>query len=154
MWTVLDVLLLGSTISAHQPPWLPLGYTIGAFMVTVALFVRGTWQWSSKETWCAIGAGITAFLWLTLGALAGILAGITAMTLAGMPLWIDMYRNPVRATWPLWTITVVACLLTLLGSDWSLSGIALALGGILFNGSIAYLVLFRKPKALVSGVPV
>lgn len=146
MWTVLDSLLLATTLANHQPGWLPGAWTLGAGSATIALFIRGKWSWSYKETICAIGSAICACVWLKYGALLGLLAGITAMNTAGIPNLIDLWRNPIRGTWPVWGFTVVACFCTLLGSDWSFGGIILSLNSMTYNGIILAVVLFKKPS--------
>jgi hypothetical protein len=144
MWAILDSLLLLTTLANHQPGLLTGAWTIGATMVTIALFVRGKWSWSYKETICAIGVAITACVWLNYGALVGLLAGIAAMNTAGLPIAIDLWRNPVRGTWPVWGFTTIACLCTLLGSDWSFAGIILPCTSMFFNGLLTWVVLFKK----------
>jgi len=144
MWVILDAVLLGSTIAAKQPMWLPLSYTLGAAAVTVTLFARGVWLWSWKETVCGVGALIAAYLWLNTGALAGIIAGLVAMTFAGMPIMIDMIKTPVRSTLPVWGWTVVACICTIIGSDWTWEGTLVAAGGLSYNGIMSVLVLRGK----------
>jgi hypothetical protein len=146
MWTILDSLLLATTLANHQPGWLPGAWTMGAGSATIALFVRGKWVWSYKETICAIGAAVCAYVWLKYGALLGLLAGIAAMNTAGIPNFIDLWKNPIRGTWPVWGFTVVACFCTLLGSDWSFGGIILAVTSMVFNGMILAVVLFKKPS--------
>ncbi len=141
MWAVIDATVLACTIAAYKPMWLPLGYMVGASTITLALFIRGTWQWSEKETFCAVGAAVAVAIWLTWSAAYGILAGVVAMTLAGTPLYVDLIRNPIRKTWPVWFFTAVACVCTLLGSDWSFAGTTLAWGGLAFNGSLTLVVL-------------
>ena len=146
MWTILDALLLVTTLTSHKPGWLPGAWTLGALSVTVALIVRGRWSWSYKETICAIRATIATFIWLSYGAMLGLVAGIIAMNTAGIPNFIDLWKNPIRGTWPVWGFTVVACFCTLLGSDWSFGGIILASTSMIFNGLILCTVLFRKPQ--------
>ncbi len=144
MWVGLDVVLLGSTIQADKPIWLPLSYTIGAVAVTTVLFLRGEWTWTWKEWLCLGGAVVAAYFWIKLGALAGIIAGLTAMSFAGMPIMIDMIKDPIRSTLPMWCVTVVACALTLLGSDWTWAGTLTAAGGISYNSIMSLLVLRGK----------
>jgi len=44
MWTILDSLLLVTTLANHKPGWLPGAWTLGASSVAIALLVRGTWS--------------------------------------------------------------------------------------------------------------
>jgi hypothetical protein len=145
MWTIMDALLLVTTLANHKPGWLPGAWTLGAGSVTAALIVRGKWLWSYKETISAIGAAIATYIWLSYGAMLGLIAGIVAMNTAGIPNFIDLWKNPIRGTWPVWGFTVLACFCTLLGSDWSLNGTILALTSAFFNGLILCVVLFKKP---------
>lgn len=144
MWSIMDSLLLFTTLANHQPGWLPGGWTLGASSVTAVLLVRGKWSWSYKETICAIGAATATYAWLHYGAITGLLSGIIAMNVAGIPNFIDMWRNPIRGTWPVWGFSTIACLFTLLGSDWSFGGIILAASSMFFNGMLTLVVLFRK----------
>lgn len=145
MWTILDALLLVTTLANHKPGWLPGAWTLGAGSVTVALIVRGKWLWSYKETISAIGAAIATYIWLSYGAMLGLIAGVVAMNTAGIPNFIDLWKNPIRGTWPVWGFTAVACLCTLLGSDWSSGGIILAASAMFFNGLLLCIVLFKQP---------
>lgn len=143
MWTCIDATILACTIATHEAIWLPLSYTVGAASVTGALLIRGTWKWSSEETMCAIWAAVSLCVWRLWNADVGILFGTIALTLAGRPLFLEMLHRPIRGTWPVWAFTVLAGVLTLLGSDWTFSGTSLAWGGIAFNGAVTYLVLLR-----------
>lgn len=145
MWAIIDGLLVGSSLMAGISPWLPLAYMIGALSVTIAMHFRGKWSIGGKEVLCAICAGVTTYFWITRGASAGAVAGVIALTAAGVPIWIDMFINPVRSSWPVWAYTTLACVFTLLGSDWSFEQSLLAWGGIAFNGSLTLIVLFKEP---------
>ncbi len=145
MWVVLDSLLLATTIANNEPGYLPGAWVLGSTSVAIALFVRGKWIWSYKETICAIGAIISAYIWFRYGALIGLMGSITAMNIAGIPNFIDLWRNPIKDTWPVWGFSALSCLLTLIGSDWSLGGIINAVNGIFFNTILLIIVLFKKP---------
>jgi hypothetical protein len=146
MWAVLDSLLFITTLANHKPGWLPGAWVIGSASVTFALFVRGKWSWSYKETICASCAAIATGVWLHYGAFTGLIAGIFAMNIAGVPNFIDMCRKPVRESWPVWFFTAVACLFTLLGSDWSFEGSTLAATGMIVNGALAVIVLSKDER--------
>jgi hypothetical protein len=141
MWFALDALLFVTTLLAGKPIWLPLSYVIGAGLIAIAMFVRGKWSWTYRETLCAIATAVATYYWLALGPDAGVFAGVVALTAAGVPVFLDMLRNPVRKTFPLWAITALGCICTLLGSDWTVTGTVLAWGGLLFNGFLAFYVL-------------
>ncbi len=141
MWVVLDMILLVTTWQAGKPVWLPLGWTVGASLVTISLLRNGQRNWQKTETLSAICAVLATLAWLTQGAVVGIVAGTLAMTFAGIPLLVDMVRTPIRATFPVWFFTCVACVCTLLGSDWTLAGTFLPWGSLLYNGTLSMLVL-------------
>jgi hypothetical protein len=146
MWTMLDVLLLVTTWQAHKPVWLPLGWTVGASLVTISLLRRGQWVWSNKETLSVICTAVATFVWRTQGAELGIVAGTIAMTCAGIPLLIDMVINPIRSTFHVWFVTCIACVFTLLSSDWSFAGTFLSWGSLTYNGTLSILVLRQSRK--------
>jgi len=131
---------------AKKSGWLAGAYTVGALVVTLALLARAPREWSYKETICAAGTALTALVWFKWNASAAVFAGVLAMTIAGIPIWIDLWGNPIRSTWPLWFFTVVACIFSILGSDGTWTGNILAIGGIIFNGSLALIVLLKEPK--------
>jgi hypothetical protein len=120
---------------------LPFGWTIGAVLCTIATFARGKWTWSWKETLCAICAGIAAYFWLTISAFAGVIAGTFAITLAGIPLAMDMFNAPIRGTFPVWMLTVLSCAFMLIGSDSTVIGVFLPSTSIMFNVMLAGFVL-------------
>lgn len=146
MWTILDSILLVTTLANDQPAWLPGGWTLGALCVTVVMFIRGKWQWSYKETICAIGALVSMYAWYRWNALAGLIAATVAMNCAGAPIWIDMWRFPIRSSWPVWFFTAVASAMTLLGSDETVSGSLLSVSAIVYNGSLFFVVTFRPER--------
>jgi hypothetical protein len=144
MWTILDMILLATTWQAGKPVWLPLGWTIGASLITISLLKRGQWVWQRTETLSAICAAVAALAWLTQGAVVGIIAGTLAMNFAGIPMLVDMVKRPIRATFPVWFVTCVACVCTLLASDWSLAGTFLPWASLAYNGMLSILVLRKK----------
>ncbi|MEI6058108.1 MAG: hypothetical protein WCQ60_04020 [bacterium] len=146
MWTILDAIILGSTYMAGKSIWLALGYTVGAFAVTTAAIVRGKWLWSYKETICAISAAIAMYISFKWGARCGVFASVIAMNVAGLPMMVDQWHNPIRESAPVWVITVLACIFTLLGSEISWTSMILAGAGVVYNGSMAAIVLLKEPR--------
>lgn len=145
MWTMLDMVLLATTLANHKPGWLPGAWTAGATLVTIALFVRGKWAWSWKETLSAICATVAMSVWYKSNNEIGLYAAIIAMNSAGVPNLIDMWKNPIRESWPVWFLTVVACLFTIAGSDWTFNGMILPICSTIYNGTVTLIVLFKKP---------
>lgn len=144
MWTVLDVLLLVNTFRTGKPIWLPLGWVLGAASVSLALLARGKWQWTRNETVDAIAAAIAAIVSITCSGVVSLVASVIAMTTAGIPILVENWKQPVRQTFPLWFVTVISCVITLLGSDWSFAGTFLPWCSLAYNGLMSIVVL-RKP---------
>jgi hypothetical protein len=143
MWTVLDAVLTGATLKAGKPMYLPLGFTLGAFAVTVSLFIRGRWQWSWRDSLCAVCAAVAAWVWVTQVGVYGVVAGVAAMYLASIPLVVDLFRKPVPEMRTMFAVTAVGSLCTLLGSDWTLAGALFPTTSITFNAAMALLVSRR-----------
>lgn len=146
MWTVLDALLFAITWKAGKPIWLPLGWTTGAFLVTVALWRSGgKWEWEKEETLSLACTTVATWIWLTHDARLGIIAGTAALIIAGFPLMINLIRMPVPSTFPVWFFTAVACTCTIIGSDRTLEGVFLASGSLTFNIALCIIVK-RMPR--------
>ncbi len=144
MWSILDIILLVTTWQAGKPVWLPLGWTVGSSLITISLLKRGQWIWQKTETLSALCALTATILWLTQGAVAGIIAGTLAMNFAGFPLLMEMVKRPIRATFHVWFVTCIACVCTLLASDWSLAGTFLPWASLAYNGLLSVLVLRQR----------
>ena len=141
MWLILDVLVVLTTYAAHKPIWLPLGWTVGTAFVTWALFLQGTWKWTLSDTICAVGAVVSAVIWLTVGTTYAIIAEATSLIVAGGPLVLETAQKPSREGMPMWSINAVACAFTLLGSDWTLGGSLVAAGSGSYSLVMIYLML-------------
>lgn len=147
MWLVLDVLLFVGAIVAKKSIWLPLSYVLGASVVFLTLLMRGSWEWGWKENVCAV-SGATAMVIGYFSPGIAILMMVVTMSVTGMPLLLNMAKHPVPGSFPLWATVVVACVLTLLGSDWSFEGTTLAWGGIAYNGTVAVLSILPQKKSV------
>ncbi len=140
MWALIDSLLLATTWQANKPIWLPLGWTVGCWIIVLSLFWRGTWKWTWRETISAICVSIATFIWQNQGAGIGMIAGTSSLIIAGTPLVIEMWKNPDPKTLYIWSITAIACMLTLAGSDGTILSIATPIGSMIFNLSMCYIV--------------
>ena len=149
MWSILDCLLLINTIRNGQPIWLPFGWVVGATTATIVLLIRGEWIWTWRETLSLVCATLAAIASIIFSGRGGLIATIFAMLAAGMPILIDNLKVPVRATFMLWFVTAVGCILSICGSDGSIDGTMLPISSLLYNGFMAYIVL-RKPKAALA----
>ncbi len=145
MWTALDILLVVNTVRSGEPIWLPLGFTVGALLVTVAQWRHGTWKWTGRETLAAICAAIAITISLLNRGPVALLASVLAMTSAGLPITMDNLRSPVRETFGLWFSTVLGCTMTYYGSDQTENSWILPLLSGVYNGFMAILVL-RRPS--------
>ncbi len=143
MWTVMDVLILLSCIAAgNKRPWLPAGYVIGAFLVTLMLSLKGMWHWGLVETISAIGAGIAAICWWKLGPKSAVIACTLAMTIAGIPAMYDAWTNPNPASWWLWGGVSLSCVLSCYGAKaWTIEDRFLPCCSFVFNTTMMILVL-------------
>ncbi len=149
MWTILDSLLLVNTVRNGQPVWLPLGWVLGAGSVTIALRIRGKWAWTGRETLALVGATIATIVSMLASGRWGLVASTTAMLTASIPVTSDNLKSPVRATFMIWFTTVIACAISLLGSDWSFDGTFLQWSSLIYNGAMSIIVL-RRPKAAIT----
>jgi len=145
MWALLDCLLLINTIRNGQPIWLPFGWVVGATVTSIALGIRGTWHWTRRETFSLACATIAATVSVLMSGRGGLVASVIAMIAAGMPILIDNLTRPVKATFMLWLVTVISCVISLLGSDWSFDGTVLQWSSLTYNVLMAAIVI-RKPK--------
>ncbi|MEK7390809.1 MAG: hypothetical protein AAB635_01590 [Patescibacteria group bacterium] len=143
MWTILDTLILISCLAAgNKRPWLPAGYTLGAFLVTLILLTRGVWHWGTVETISAIGATAATACWWKLGPKSAIIASTLAMTLAGIPAMNDAWFRPDPASWWLWGGVAFSCALSCYGAKaWTIEERFFPCSSFIFNTTMTILVL-------------
>jgi len=149
LWTLLDIILVMTGREAllrqgkNEWPWLPIGWTTGAAIVTIILLTRGQWQWTWTETLTVIVTAIAAGHWrATSNARAGIVAATLAMTVAGIPSAMLAWNHPDPSSWWLWAGVSVSCFFTLAGTkEWSIEERFLPVASFMFNGLMTALVL-------------
>ena len=143
MWTILDVLVVASCISAgNKRPWLPIGFTFGALLVTIILLSKGVWHWGTVETISAIGATIAAICWWKLGAKAAVIACLTAMIIASAPAVYDAWLHPNPASWWFWGGVGFSCALSCYGAKaWTIEDRLIPCGCLVMNAVMTILVL-------------
>lgn len=145
MWVILDSVILCSSITTGQPYALALSYTLGAAAVLFVHLKLGTWTWTRVETLSAIGAVIATVLWQMLSPEYGVIAGVTAMTLAGIPLMCGLWKQPDSRSFWMFCNTAIACFLTLLGTwPWTIGGSLLPVAGMIYNVLAAFLTIRDK----------
>lgn len=115
MWTALDLTTLILAIKAgNKKPWLPLGWTIAATFVLIAvIYTGGNWKFGAVEYLSAAGVIIAAYYWIKDKAGMGLWACAIAMFISGLPIAFDYWKNPQQETWWVWVGTVIACTLTI-----------------------------------------
>lgn len=143
MWTVLDGILAAATAKAGKPIWLPLGFVVGAAAVSLSLLIRGRWQWSKRDSFCALCAACAAAVWLTQPGVYGVVAGVLAMYAASMPLTIDLVRAPIWGMRTMFAVTALGSFFSLLGSDGTLAGSLFPTTSVLYNSTMAWIVSRR-----------
>ncbi|MDO8600138.1 MAG: hypothetical protein Q7R73_00775 [bacterium] len=142
MWFLLDITALAIAIAERKPYALALSYAIGALSILLVHLFLGTWAWTSVEIFSAIGVVVSVALWQKLSGDWGIIACVSAMTIAGIPLTVMMWASPAPQTFWLFANTAIACGLTLLGTrPWTIGNSFLAWGGLVYNGAMALIVL-------------
>jgi|GEM_PF-2519659 len=146
-WVLLDLLVLGSSLLNNQPVWLQLSCTGGATMVLVALILRRErWQLTWREGLSGTAAAIAAYFWMTLGNEAGVIAGVGACLIAGLPLLWDMWCKPQKDIWKFWALFVLASIGALLGSQEIFAHWIFPAFGVVYNSIVMFICRFKKPK--------
>ena len=150
MFVLIDLILLVSSYFAGKPYMLPLGYTVGALMVTAAHFKRGQWIWTWKE---GLSLGVmlaSTVVWLAnIESVWGVYASIGAMLAAGAPMYYSLWNKPDKDIRWMLIATAIAGTISILGADFEVfSTYAVGLSGLLYNGSLAIIVTVRilKPE--------
>ena len=143
MWTVLDNLILVSCFKAgNKRPWLPVGFALGASLVTIILLTKGVWHWSNVETISAIGATIAIVCWWKLGPRSAVVASVLAMTIAGIPAMHDAWILPDPSGWWLWGGVALSSILSFYGAKaWTIEERFLPSVSFIFNIAMTILVL-------------
>jgi hypothetical protein len=147
MWMFLDAILTGASYfsAPTELRWiLPSGWTLGALAVALACVIRGEFSWTWRETLCAVSAGVAAYFWMSMNAEAGVIAGAIAITLAGVPLLVDMSKTPNRGLLPVPIVTCVACTLFIISAHGSFVGVFLPAASLVYNAALIGLLLRKK----------
>ncbi len=145
LWTVLEVLILSSSIAAgNKKPWLPAAYTFGALAVVIILFSKGLWIFGVVEILATIGSVIAMILWFALGPKWAIVSATVAMVVAGIPALFDIIQTPNPQSWWLWFGCSLAGLLTAIGAkSWKIEDRFMPTTSFVYNFFMFVLVLIR-----------
>jgi hypothetical protein len=102
LWSTLDSILAISTIVQHGNYLLPLGYSIGGWVLTTFLIVNGRFAWNRLDSvvlalvlGCLIG-------WKLVGAHMAIVFATLATAVATIPGLIEMWKRPERTVGNVW----------------------------------------------------
>ena len=138
-WLALDVVITTSLIKAKSNDiWLFLGYTIGAFLITVTLLFKGTWQWGMMESIVAALCAISIAAQLMSGPRLAIIFSMVTMVIGGIPTIIEAMFTPDRSTWWFWGSCAACGILSMaVAKRWTteerfVPSISAALNGIMF----------------------
>ena len=142
MWTLLDIAVLRMMIASGKPFTLPLSYTLGSAVVLLVHVQLGPWAWTWVESFSAFGVVVSVILWRKLSADYGIIACVSAMTIAGIPLTFTLWASPdPRAFW-MFANTAIACAMTLVGSrPRTVGAAALSISGLVYGVTVALITL-------------
>ena len=143
MWTVLDCIILTNCLTAgNRRPWLPAGFVLSAFLVTIILLMKGVWRWDTIETISAIGIAVSLVCWWKLGAKPAIVASTIATVIAGIPAMHDAWVLPEPSSWWLWSGIAFGCVLSIYGAKkWSIEDRLFPCSTFVFGVIMTILVL-------------
>lgn len=119
MVLVLDGLgLILAFTGGNKKPFLQLGWALAAVCIFTAVLLNDQptmWGWT--ETSSVILCSVAIVLWVTRSALEAQWAYIAAMYISFTPLMVTYWSVPEPETLWLWLLTIVACLLAILGAE-------------------------------------
>ena len=118
LWTIMDGVLVALSIRAgNKKPYLFIGWTLAALLVTTGMILKGaSWQIGFVEIVSFIGVIIATYFWVTNKSERGLYASAIAMFIAGVPQIVTFWTSPAIDTWWLWAGTALACTFSILAS--------------------------------------
>lgn len=115
---LLGLVLVYQDVDGNKKPYLQLGWTVAAFFIFSAVMLNGNqFKWGLIESLSVIFCGIAAVLWVTTTARKALWAYMAASYISFFPLLIDYWKKPQPDTLWLWLMTIVSCLLAILGAE-------------------------------------
>lgn len=145
MWTLMDGVLVALSIrGGNKKPFLFIGWTLAALLVTAGMLINGAvWQIGFVEM-VSIGAVIlSVYFWVTDKSEKGLFACAVAMFVAGLPQIASFWNTPATGTWWLWAGTAFVCALSILGSaKWKSAHNAPTISSFVYQ-IVVLAVLFR-----------
>jgi hypothetical protein len=143
MWALLDAFVLVTCIAAgNKKPWLPLGYTLGAFLVTCILFSKSGWKWGTVETVSAVGVLVALLSWWKLGPKTAIVAIVVAMLISSIPAVCDAWCQNGQNGWWYWAGISFCCILSSYGAKaWTIEDRLFPVSSFVFSSGMATVLL-------------
>lgn len=141
---VLDMLGLILVLKdGNQKPFLQIGWALASICILSAVLLNGSpLGWGRTETISVIIASIAIAIWLTWSAEKALWAYMVAMYVSFYPLMADYWDTPQPDTLWLWLMTVVSCLLAILGAEkYNFANLFVPIAAIILNIIIAVLCL-------------
>jgi hypothetical protein len=142
-WTVLDILVVASTVAAgNKRPWLQICMTVADSLIVFIIIKKGIWHWDAVETISTCGATLALYFWWKFGPKSAVVATTIAVVIAGIPTVHDAWLKPALASWWMWAGTSVACLLSTVGAKaWTIEDRLFPIVCLIFNLIMFILVI-------------
>ena len=115
LWAVLDTILTVTLWQQHGNYLLSLGFAVGGVALAAMLFWQGKWSWGRFETVIALMVFGSLTVWRFSGPRNATIAVTTAVCIAGIPGFVEMWRAPQPAAGKLWAGFTAANILAFFG---------------------------------------
>jgi hypothetical protein len=121
LWALLDTTVTVSLIVQRGNFWLTAGFATGSIILALVLLGQGRFEWGRLETVILLLVLVCLGLWKFSGPKVATVAAAVAITIAGLPALVELWRNPQPAIAHVWAGYTVASLLSFLGgTEWSI----------------------------------
>lgn len=143
MWALLDIFVFVTSFAAgNKRAWLPLGFALGATLVTCILYSKSGWKWGTVETISATGALIALLSWRKLGPRSALIAVVVAMNISSIPAVCNAWSQTSHAGWWYWAGVSFCSLLSTYGaSAWTVKDRLFPATSCVFNFGMATILL-------------
>lgn len=120
LWAILEFIVAASIISQHGSFLLPATYSLGCMIVVLSIIKSKNFSWTWFETFVACMALACMIIWSISSARIATIASTSAVLIAGIPLLIECYKNPLNNPFLIYFLFLIANILgTAGGKDWS-----------------------------------
>ncbi len=153
LWFVMDVILAVTSYVGEKKksvverrrvnvPWLPIGFTAGAFFMVVALVLKGTWQFGLVEIVSVAGITIALFVWMKVGPTASVVVSVVASIVAGIPAVYTAIISPAPETGWFWGACAFSGILTFAATEkWTIEQRLFPISTFFLNLGMAALMI-------------